>query len=110
MLLLDANSPFLNIDSPLFPIAISCVAIFATVYLSNRKIRIGMEKSNEVKLEKKANLDYVDKQDRVAHYRINKLELDTKSLEDKIDSNQKFIIERLDNMNNNILKLHSKKQ
>lgn len=109
MLFLEA-SPFLNINSPAFPIIISCTAIFVTVYFSNRKMRIDMEQKNEAELVKKASTKYVDQQDRAAHHRITKLEGNTQSLGDKIDSNQKFLIERLDNMNNNIMKLHSNKK
>lgn len=99
------TSPFLNINSPAFPIFISCAAIFVTVYFNNRKIRIDMKKDSEGKLEKKASKTYVDQQDRSLHHRINELDSDNKSLSKKIDDNQKFIIERLDSMNTNILNL-----
>jgi FtsZ-binding cell division protein ZapB len=79
--------------------------IFVTVYFNNRKIKVDMNKDNENKLEKKASVKYVDTQDKVLHHRIDEIKDDNDSLSDKIDANQQFIIERLDNMNNNILNI-----
>lgn len=38
---------------------IACVAIFATVYISNRRMRKELKTESDIKLDKKADLSYV---------------------------------------------------
>ena len=43
----------------MFPVIISCAAIFITVFLSNRKMKYDISKDNEKKFKEKANLIHV---------------------------------------------------
>lgn len=47
-----------------------CVSVFAAVYFNNQRMRV----ENEKRLDEKADIDYVDKQDRAVHHRINSIE------------------------------------
>lgn len=61
---------FANINSfDVVTLVLMCVSIFAAVYFNNRKIRT----ENEKRLDDKADIDYVDKQDRAMHRRITEL-------------------------------------
>lgn len=53
------TAPILSMNSPVFAILVSCVAIFVTVYFNNRKIKIDMNKENDNKIKQKADLSYV---------------------------------------------------
>ena len=69
-MLLDVT-PILSVNSPVFPIVISCAAIFVTVYFNNRKIKIDMNRDNENKLGKKANMSYVQEKNIELEKRIS---------------------------------------
>jgi hypothetical protein len=63
-------------------------------------------KEQKSAFEKKASIAYVDQQDKSLHHRIDEVKCENDNIEKKIDENQKFIIERLEVMNNNIMSLH----
>jgi len=81
-------------NSPVFPIIVSCAAIFATVYFNNRKIKIEMKRENDNKIKCKADLDYVDQQDRSLHKRIDSKA--DKSLVESMDKKLDLILNKLD--------------
>ena len=80
MPLLDASS-LINVTSfNVLTLGASCVTIFVTVYLSNRKMKREMKIESEGKLNKKADKTFVEKLDRAAHHRMTKIQTDGESV------------------------------
>ena len=117
MLVLDANNPLLNVSNfHLLDLIAACAMIITSGYYSHKIMKRDMRKENKEALDSKASKGsieklemYIDKQDRSLHYRVNKIEKDQDSLEEKIDTNQKFLIERIENLNNNVMTAINKK-
>lgn len=107
---LNATNPILDINNPMFPIIVSCAGIIISVVISNRVMRYKINKDNQEKLNKKANLEYVDQQDRGIHKRVNRLEQNNVDLGKKIDDNHNFVIQLLTDLNTNVLKALSNKK
>ena len=84
MLFLDANG-LVNITiSDVLTLGASCVTIFITVWASNRIMRHKMRTENEKKFGKKADKDYVDRQDIGLHKRVDELRDANNKLDEKI--------------------------
>lgn len=93
MQFLDASN-LVNVTSlNILTLGASCLAIFVTVWLANRKMRRDLERENEQKFKMKASVvdleklgDYVDQQDKGLHKRVNELRTDNNTLDKKIGS------------------------
>ncbi len=110
MYFLDVNTPLISFSNfHLLDLIAACAMIVMSGYYYNKMIKRDIKKENDVKFDKKANIAYVDQQDRSIHYRVNKLEIENDDLGKKIDKNHNFLIERIEALNNNVMKAISKK-
>lgn len=77
----------------IFELILVCVSVFTAVYFNNRRMR----EQNEKRLDDKADIDYVDKQDKAIHHRIDRIEKDH-------ENDFKEILEQLREIRQYILK------
>ena len=80
----------LNVSTvDLIELALVCISVFAAVYFNNRRMR----EQNEKRLDEKADINYVDKQDQLLKVDIEKKA--DKSLVESMDKKLDLILNKL---------------